>query len=244
MSDRLHNFISSQHSSEVDAIYLHFSDKEAEADSDLPKVTLLRERGRVWILVFFIPKLISFPFYYIASHRYLVQWSGLGRTEVSGYFIFSFDFLKGAGAFTEGNKGCLSLIYTQTNLWLSLLYIVSWPPCAHILGFGLQSLLAFRTHFTLLLWFTNLCLPHLTLQFALSHWIGSLQSGHKTISIPKRISLYYPFTVTPSPHPKPLATTDLFSFPIVLSFWECHTYGIIQYTASCIEGFWAEEWCS
>ena len=31
-------------------------------------------------------------------------------------------------------------------------------------------------------------LPHLTLQFALSPWLGSLQSGQRTILIPKRIS--------------------------------------------------------
>lgn len=49
MLDHLHNFISSsQQSSEVDDICLHFSDEETKAESDLPKVTqLLGERARI-----------------------------------------------------------------------------------------------------------------------------------------------------------------------------------------------------
>lgn len=37
------------------------------------------------------------------------------------------------------------------------------------------------------------------------------------------------FVVNPIPHPQPLATTDLFSAPVVLSFPECHVNRIITW---------------
>ena len=168
-----------------------FSDEETEVERDLPKVTQLlcwekEAEFESWSFLFQSSHLSHSNT--LAPHRCLVRWSRLGRTEVTWYFILSFGSLKGADAFTEGNEESLSLIFTQTSLWLSLLYIISCPPCAHILGFGYQSLLFLWTHLTLLLWFTHLCLPHLTLQFALSPWLGSLQLGQRTISIPKRIS--------------------------------------------------------
>lgn len=176
MLDQFHNVISSsQQSSEVDLICLRFSDEEAEAESDLPKVThLLRERAKFKSWFFWFQSSYSFssatlPPINVMSHD--LDWAG-------GKAVSILCSLNGAGAFTHNTEGTvrgpLSLIFTQTSLWCSLLCMVPCPPCAQILGFGLQSLLAFLTSLVLLLWLTNLCLPHLTLQFAPSHWIGSL----------------------------------------------------------------------
>ena len=150
-----------------------FSDEETKVERDLPKVTQLLCWGKEvefesWSFLFQSSHLSHSNT--LAPHRCSVWWSRLGRTEVTWYFILSFGSLKGADAFTEGNEESLSLIFTQSSLWLSLLYIISCPPCAHILGFERQSLLAVWTHLTLLLWFTHLCLPHMTLQFAVSPW--------------------------------------------------------------------------
>ena len=41
-----------------------------------------------------------------------------------------------------------------------------------------------------------------------------------------------PFVVSSSLLPQPLATTDLFSVPIVLPVPECHGNGLIQYVAN------------
>lgn len=55
-------------------------------------------------------------------------------------------------------------------------------------------------------------------------------------SITTKISLMFPFLVTANPipshhlHPKPMATTNLFSTSIILSFQDCHVNGIKQYT--------------